>query len=211
MPPLVAAAAVTAAGGIGGGVIAAKSAGSAAKRQAQATNRAAELESASTDKALAFQKEQAARDEARYEASQRANYNQYVSRVKAAQGLGRELGFNIPDAAPYESSLLGAGGNTTGAMPAVSADKGDIGQQVSAYFKSRGVSDQETPYWVEKWSEFGAKDPAYFNQRLAAADVFSGGAMPGRSVAAAMPGRSMAVPTPDAGNFRLRSINAFLR
>jgi hypothetical protein len=60
----------------------------------------------------------------------------------------------------------------TGAPANVNAANGDIGQQISAYFKSRGVADSETPYWVQKWQEFGASDPTYFNQRLAQADIF---------------------------------------
>lgn len=79
---------------------------------------------------------------------------------------------------PAPTTLSGLAGSTKTTTPGgssgVSASRGDIGGQISAYFKSRGVSDQETPYWVQKWGEFGAKDPAYFNQRLAQADIFRG-------------------------------------
>jgi hypothetical protein len=88
-----------------------------------------------------------------------------------------------PGATLGAAALPPTGG--AGAAPAVSAAKGDIGQQVSQYFKSRGVSDAETPYWVQKWAEFGATDPAYFNTRLAAADIFGGGGGAGGGASAA--------------------------
>ncbi len=63
-----------------------------------------------------------------------------------------------------------------GPAPSVTAANGDIGSQVAAYFKARGVAPNPTSvdYWSQKWQEFGAKDPAYFNQRLAIADEFGG-------------------------------------
>jgi len=59
----------------------------------------------------------------------------------------------------------------------VDASKGDIAGQVAAYYKARGVAPNPTSvqYWAQKWGEFGAKDPAYFNMRLAQADEFGGG------------------------------------
>lgn len=57
-------------------------------------------------------------------------------------------------------------------IPSISADKGDIAVQISAYFISQGVPDTETPYWTEKWDEFGKDDPPYFNRRVADADIF---------------------------------------
>ncbi len=48
--------------------------------------------------------------------------------------------------------------------------------KVSDYFKSRGVEPFPTSvdYWVQKWNEWGSKDPAYFEKRLAEADEFTG-------------------------------------
>lgn len=237
MPPLVAAAAITAAGAIGGGAIAAKSAGSAANTQSdaaanaarlqtEAQNHAADIQGKSAAETLAFQKEQSALDAQRYEAAQRGNYGQYVSRVRGAQALGNTIGFSLPDAAPYVSATGGGssaspGGAASGPAPAVDASKGDLAGQISGYFKARGVPDTETPYWVQKWQEFGSKDPAYFNQRLSQADIFGGGGgqtapaprMLPNSIASYLPPTSTnpAAYTPQVQPFQLRSINAFMR
>jgi hypothetical protein len=49
--------------------------------------------------------------------------------------------------------------------------------RVRRYFASRGVTPNATSpaYWVQKWNEWGSKDPAYFLRRLAAADEIIGG------------------------------------
>ena len=49
-------------------------------------------------KSLDFQEQQAAADQARYEAAQRANYAQYLTHYDAAKGLGSQLGMTLPDA-----------------------------------------------------------------------------------------------------------------
>ena len=69
----------------------------------------------------------------------------------------------------------------------VSATNGAIGPQVSAYFAARGVTPNPTSvdYWAQKWNEFGANDPTYFNMRLSQADEFGGGAAPAASRAPA--------------------------
>jgi hypothetical protein len=81
-------------------------------------------------------------------------------------GGGKGAASGAPTGAP-------AGGGT--GMPTIAG--GDIAQQVRDYFQSRGVTPNEsTPqYWAEKWNEFGAKDPEYFNRRLSQADEFGGG------------------------------------
>jgi len=49
--------------------------------------------------------------------------------------------------------------------------------RVRRYFASRGVTpnDSSPQYWVDRWNEWGQRDPAYFLQRLAAADEIIGG------------------------------------
>lgn len=52
-------------------------------------------------------------------------------------------------------------------------------ESISAYFKSRGVPDTETPYWVGKWQELQQRgqeigDPNYAMMRLSKADIFGG-------------------------------------
>lgn len=79
-----------------------------AKKSADAANNAAGIQGQSADKALAFQEQQAQLDAQRYEATQKANYAQYVNRVKGAQALGAKYGFNsIPDPAAYVPTPMG--------------------------------------------------------------------------------------------------------
>lgn len=85
----------------------------AAKYQTDAANHGADLQKQSNDEALKFQEQQAAEDKARFEASQRANYNQYLARYNAAKGLGASMGFTLPDAPDYNSAT-GAGGPASG-------------------------------------------------------------------------------------------------
>ncbi len=163
--------------------------------QTTAANNAAALQKQAADAALAFEKQQAAQARADNITAQNANYGQFGYRqntirpyqslgVNAANTLGQLLGLpaidtHLPDLPPPPQFGPQGSAPSSGAPPAspagVNASNGDIGAQISAYFKSRGVGDQETPYWVQKWAEFGAKDPAYFNKRLAAADSFGSG------------------------------------
>lgn len=200
--------AVTATAGAGGALVAGKlqsnASRDAANAQVSAANHAADLQSKSAADALAFQQKQAAQDQQNYVNTQLANYAQETARQQRIGQLGQMVGLgprNIPpppsyltsqQTAPNASFVMpgGAPAPVAGAssVPSVNASNGDIGQQISSYFKARGVSDQETPYWVQKWQEFGAKDPAYFNTRLAQADVFRGGAPAGAARnASAMP------------------------
>lgn len=222
-----------------GSIVAAKMASGANKDaaalQTTAINHGADLQAKSADDTLAFEKQKDAEAQAQFEAAQRANYNQYVSRARAAQALGDTIGFHLPDPAAYVSPTAGGGGPSGpsgapasgGPAPAIDPSKGDVGQQISSYFKSRGVPDTETPYWVQKWGEFGQKDPAYFNSRLAQADIFgkggSGSSAPGaspmsanayvsRPISSFLPQAPSATPALSApSGFRLRGINTFVR
>jgi hypothetical protein len=84
--------------------------------------------------------------------------------------------------APGSTPAAGSGGapapGAATGQPAVSAAQGPIAPQVAAYFKARGVTPNPSSvdYWASKWNEFGARDPQYFNSRLAQADEFGGGA-----------------------------------
>jgi len=200
--------------------------------QTSAAQQAALIKAKSDAEALAWEKQQAAIQQQNFNATQRANYDQWAARENRMSSLGGLVGLPARNIPAYMQSTAvvptgtgqtgtsgapaalpdGAPGTAPGAAPAgaapggapppaaasagapaVSADRGDIGTQVSNYFKARGVSDAETPYWVQKWAEFGAKDPAYFNQRLAQADIFGGGA---GSAAAPRPGTPSPVPSP---------------
>ncbi len=114
-----------------------------------------------------------------------------------------------PSAAQPAASAPAAPGGAASGPPTINAAAGDIPGQIRAYFKARGVSDQETDYWVQKWGEFGANDPNYFNSRLADADVFRGGqANPATSGAGAMSGVSNgSFLTPFTEQFKARDPN----
>ena len=91
----------------------------AADKSTAATMHGDDLKKQATDEALAYQKQQDALAQARWEAAQRGNYAQYVSRVKAAQALGDTIGFHLPDPGPYVSSTVPASGTTpNAALPA---------------------------------------------------------------------------------------------
>lgn len=154
--------------------------------QTAAARYAAELQSKTAQEALDFAKQQAALSAAQANAANYGNYTQYLARQQTVGALADMLG--IGDArkiAPYVP-LPTSTGSGAGASPATSGgptpsidNNGDIGKQVSAYFKSRGVSDAETPYWVQKWPELVARgqeigNPNYAMERLAAADIFGG-------------------------------------
>jgi hypothetical protein len=78
--------------------------------------------------------------------------------------------------APTGTNPPAAGGTPPATTPVpVSAANGDIKRQIEQYFAARGVNPNpdSVNYWTQKWNEFGAKDPAYFNQRLGLADEFT--------------------------------------
>lgn len=91
----------------------ASAANDAARMQTDAANHAADVGKQSNDDALKFQREQAAADAARFESSQRANYNQYLARYNAVRGFAGSSGLNLPDAPDY-ASATGSGGPASG-------------------------------------------------------------------------------------------------
>lgn len=177
--------------------------GDAADKQAAANKEAQDAQDKAAKETLDFTKRQADLEQQNYIIKSKADYEQYAARERrlapyrgygqaSLESLGAQMGLEPSDIPPpppapefvpsnYSGDQTSPSGSSSGPGPSIDASKGDIGQQVSAYFKSRGVSDSETPYWVQKWSEFGQKDPAYFNQRLAAADIFGKSGAPGSS------------------------------
>lgn len=165
-----------------------------ANKQADANARAAELADEATKRAEAFSREQAETGWQSNEHTQKANYDQWRARQDAIMGsLGQQLGIHY--AAPEYSAGIdphytGVGGPAAApGAPATStaapsgidwnAPAPQLGARLSAYYKSRGVSDQEVPYWVGKAPELVARgkeinNPNYANERLAASDVFGG-------------------------------------
>ena len=137
-------AAATATEGIVGAKLSGNAAKEAAKDQTSAANYAADTQAKSNAATLEFQKQQAAADQAKYEASQRANYAQYLTKYAAAQGLGAQLGVTLPNAPSYDVAL-GAGGATPASAapaspaPAPAAPSGGLPSAISAYVPTAGT------------------------------------------------------------------------
>lgn len=99
---------------VGVGVAAAGAYG--AHKQASAATKAATIQTAGADKAagiqaqsareaLAFQKEQAAADAARFEQTQRSNYDQWAARQGYQSSIGSMLGLPARNIPGYQSSM----------------------------------------------------------------------------------------------------------
>jgi hypothetical protein len=76
-----------------------------------------------------------------------------------------------------------------------------LAAQLSAFFKSKGVSDSEVPYWVSKRPELMARaqqinNPNYANERLFAADILGGGRRSAPAPTAAAPVSRASAYTP---------------
>jgi hypothetical protein len=132
----------TAGGAVASGAIQSRAIGKSADKQTQAANYAADVQSRSTADALKFQKEQALRDQERFEATQRANYDQWAAREGRLGTLGEMIGMgsrNIPGYVPVT-----AGGTTTtarGATPSASVPGGNY----QALFQSLTAGKPPTP------------------------------------------------------------------
>lgn len=83
---------------------------------------------------------------------------------------------NSPDTLKAINDSLTKAGLGAGQTPAPPPQNGWDSKRVTDYFKSKGVTpfDSSPDYWVQKWNEWGSKDPAYFQQRLDQADEFTG-------------------------------------
>lgn len=95
----------TAATGIIGSKIQSGAAKDAANAQIGGANRAADIQAQSAREALAFQKEQAAADAARFEQTQRSNYDQWAARQGYQSSIGSMLGLPARNIPSYQSSM----------------------------------------------------------------------------------------------------------
>lgn len=83
---------------------------------------------------------------------------------------------NLSPSSPYQGP-----NNPLGAGPNQGAENWSQGSwdadRVRRYFASRGITPNASSpdYWAARWQEWGQRDPAYFLQRLAAADEIIGG------------------------------------
>lgn len=134
MPPAVAAAIITAAGTTGATIASSKIQSGAAKRagdtQARSSEQAAKLQAQAAAQALAFQREQARLDQARFEATQRANYDQWAAREKRLGTLGEMLGVGRREIPAYVPTSQGGDMPSSANMP--SADLQAVYQGVRA-------------------------------------------------------------------------------
>jgi len=206
----------------GGGIAAAKIGSNAAKQAGQ-------VQDAATQRAEVFQRQQAENDFLNAEAARHANYDQYMGRRNAASALGSSIGFNLPDAPayvpgidPHYTTAGSAAPSATGApaQPGQPAT-GNLDPRLSALYQKYGVTPgargsglTDAAYWNDK---IRTGDAGYFlgrlEQDLAGKGPDARGASPlaSRSIASALPSPSVAgMPAPSA-DFKLRSINAFLR
>lgn len=179
------------------GKMASNAAGKAANQQTNAANHAADVQSKSAADVLAFNRQQAEADFQNSEGSRKANYDQWAASQRRLQTLNDLLGLGPREIPAYvpgkDPNFTGSGPGTvvsgtqgpsgtptsTGTPSGPSAPVDGSPASISAYFKSKGVSDSETPYWVGKWPELMARgqeigNPNYAMDRLAAADVFGG-------------------------------------
>lgn len=232
-------------GAVAAGAINSRAAGNAAKTQSDAATRAAEIQAqsaresqaaqtAANDKTLAYQKEQDALTAQRYDAAQRGNYNQYVSKVKGAQSLGSTIGFNLPDAAPYVSATEGGGSGAPSGDPKIAGFIADWQKThpasegiapLAAALKQAGLggdrfmygqtpSDNELVVGGQKYKVLGGENTpgAYWYQPGMNDGAPAKGGLP-NSIASYLPSSSTnygQYPQP-AQPFQLRSIDAFRR
>lgn len=140
MPPIVAAAAIAAAGGFGAAALSSHAAGSAADTQAAAAkdaadkqtaaaNYAAEQQAKSTAEALAFQKQQAAQDQANFNSTSGANYGQWAAREGRLSSIGQALGLparDIPAFVPSPTLSSSQTAPTSGPMPSGQQPSGNL-------------------------------------------------------------------------------------
>lgn len=192
-------------------------------------NKAADAQSKSNTDALNFEKQKDAEDRQQFDATQRANYDQYLNRYNAAKQLGAEYGFNLPDAKPYVS-VNGQNGQPaqangqdpaafianyqkthnpsegpTGVLNAMKA----AGFNVAPYMYGNTPSNNEIALNGEKYKVIGAEGTpnAYWYQ----AGMNDGGGAP-RSAAPVFSSPISAYLNPQAPStdtFRLRPITAY--
>jgi hypothetical protein len=208
----------------------------AAHTSSDAANHAADVQGTANDKALAFQEQQAADAKAQFQQSQRANYEQYAARHKAAQQLGDSIGFHLPDLKTYEEYTgqpAPSGTPTTGAR-AASAGPDALKALIQQYGPQVGAqkfnqqfgrtTGNEAVYYPENGGTVGIPEGYFSNgaqgwnfaPRGGAAGSVGGQAAPFASptiasAIAQMGGSTSLTPPPQTQPFQLRSINAFVR
>lgn len=92
-----------------------------AHKQTDAANHAADLQSNASQQALTFQRDQSLKDQANFESTQHANYDQWAAREGRIGQLGELIGMGPRNIPAYRSTSTGAPGSTgsatTGGKP----------------------------------------------------------------------------------------------
>lgn len=197
---------------------------SAADRSAAATaaaaKYAADLQAKASADALAFQYGSAENSFLNNEAARQGNYAQDAAHQRRLGTIGEEVGLGpreIPAYVPGVDPHFGGGGGgaaaTGGGAPSAAlmpangevnwtAPADQLGSQLTAYFKKRGVAASEVPYWVQQAGSLVQRgqqlnDPLYASRRLAAAEIFGGGgAQPAAAAPVARPYAPLTTATP---------------
>ncbi len=188
---------------------------SAAATQAAATTHAADLTSQAAAATLAFQQKQAAQDQANFNTTQQANYNQWVPKEQQLSSLGTLVGLPARNIPAYQQTANVLGGSapsgtaTTGSGTASPTgnptDPSAIAAQLTANYKSLGVAPTgpgtgptDLSYYVTQIANTGGLTPqnsAYWfgpSGRIASdLSKASGGAMTAASKSAAPPSSSL--------------------
>lgn len=132
----------TAATGIIGSKIQSGAAKDAASAQIGGANRAADIQAQSAREALAFQKEQAAADAARFEHTQRSNYDQWAARQGYQSSIGSMLGLPARNIPGYQSSM--PSGSPQG-MPSAGGADAKAAAFIADWQKTHPVSEGIAP------------------------------------------------------------------
>lgn len=129
--PLVAAAAIGAAGLIG-----------AAKISSNASKRSGDLQAAGADKALTFEQQQAARDQANFAATQKGNYDQWAAREGRLGSLGELVGMGHREIPGYVPTTAGAAPGGAPAASGPAAPGGTFQSQVMSRLQGKPFNQQ---------------------------------------------------------------------
>jgi hypothetical protein len=202
----------------------------AGKMGSSAANSAAKAQGASNADALAFEKQKDAEDRAQFDRTQRANYDQYLMKYNAAKQLGSEYGLNLPDAKPYVSLDGGQPGQPAQGQPQGSDPAAFIRQYQAQHNPTEGPSGilnamkqagfNVAPYMYgdkqsgneislngEKYKVISGENGPTPGWYQAGMDDSAPGA---RSPISGYMAAGGGMAQPQAGTFKLKSINAFL-
>jgi len=127
-----------------GGTAAAGAGIYAAYKQSDAAHEATAASTASNAAALDFEKQQAAADQARFEATQRANYDQWAARQSQLSSLGEMVGLpgrTIPSYVPTTAAGT-PGAPTTGGPTALSSAPNSAAVSLVQQAINKGLSGQ---------------------------------------------------------------------